>query len=357
MSVYFNKNLENLRPYVPGEQPQCGEKFVKLNTNENPFSPARRAKKYGGDELRLYPDPECGELTRAIAEYYGVKQSEVLPVNGSDEALAFSFAAFGGDGAVFPDVTYGFYKVFASLFNVKYREIPLADDFTVNTADYEGAGTAVFLANPNAQTGIYLDISEIERIVAQNPENVVVIDEAYIDFGGVSAVPLIKKYRNLVVVQTFSKSRSLAGARVGFAIADESLIGDLKRVKYSFNPYNVNRASIAAAVAAIKDEKRFEKSRSRIMAARSSLTVGLKSLGFEVLPSLSNFVLVRNSAICGGQLYKKLKERGFLVRHFDDARINDFVRITVGSERDCARLLKQISIITEEENAAGANRP
>lgn len=351
MSVYFNKKLKNLQPYTPGEQPADGVKYIKLNTNESPFPPAPKARKSGGKRLRLYPDPESGELSKAIAGFYGVKPCEVLPVNGSDEALAFSFAAFGGDGAVFPDVTYGFYKVFASLFGVEYRQIPLDSDFKIRPSDYENVGAAIFIANPNAQTGIYLQKDEIERIVEQNQKTVVVVDEAYIDFGGESCVPLIKKYPNLVVVQTFSKSRSLAGARVGFAIADEELIADLKRVKYSFNPYNVNRASSSAAVAAIKDKKYFDKTRNKIIASRKHLSEGLKGLGFEVLPSLSNFVLAKNSAISGGQLYKTLKERGFLVRHFDDQRISDFVRITVGSERDTARLLKAISQVLEGKNA------
>ena len=348
MSRYLNENLARLAPYVPGEQPQ-DKTYIKLNTNENPYFPSKysmeRITRGELENLRLYSDPENTELSEVIAAYYGVNSKEVLPVNGSDEALAFAFCAFGGCGAVFPDVTYGFYKVFAGLFGVDYKELPLNADFTVDCAAYMRVKRTVFLANPNAQTGIYLPVSEIEKIIASNPDNVVVIDEAYVDFGGESCVPLIKKYKNLVIVQTFSKSRSLAGARAGFAIADESLINDLKRVKFSFNPYNVNRLSSALAAEAMRDRKYFEECVDRIIFSRESLISELKTLGFEVLPSKANFVLAKYPQISGEKLYKELKARGVLVRHFTDRRISDYVRITIGSDGDMRVLTDKIKEI------------
>jgi histidinol-phosphate aminotransferase len=298
--------------------------------------------------LRLYSDPDLTELCKVIAAYYGVNSKNVIATNGSDEALAFSFSAFGGNGAVFPDVTYGFYKVFANLFGVKYREIPLNEDFTVDIQPYLKAKECVFLANPNAQTGIYLQPEEVEKLVSSNPDRVVVVDEAYIDFGGVSVVSLTKKYKNLVVVQTFSKSRSLAGARVGFAIADESLIEDLNRVKFSFNPYNVNRLSALLAAEAIKDCDYFNSCMRRIIATREKLVGNLQTLGFSVLPSKANFVLAKSNKIGGEELYKKLKDKNILVRHFSDKRICDYVRITVGSDIQIDFLIKTIKEILGE---------
>jgi histidinol-phosphate aminotransferase len=351
MSKFFKSSLSDLSPYTPGEQPRDGE-YVKLNTNENPYFPSKYAMdKIGGDELknlRLYSDPDLNDLRGAIAGYYGVNSKNVLATNGSDEALAFCFSAFGEKGAVFPDITYGFYKVFAKLFGVKYRELPLESDFTVNLTPYLKAKECVFLANPNAQTGLYKEIDDIEKLVASNIGRVVVIDEAYIDFGGTSAVPLTKKYNNLVVVQTFSKSRSLAGARVGFAIADESLIEDLNRVKFSFNPYNINRLSSLLATEAIKDEDYFNHCRRRIMATREKLVGNLSTLGFSVLPSNANFVLAKSDRLGGEELYKKLKDKKVLVRHFNDERINDYVRITVGSDIQVDFLIKCIKEIFGE---------
>lgn len=347
MSGFFSERLNGLCPYVPGEQPKSGE-YIKLNTNENPYYPSRYAAD-GIDGaflrgLRLYSDPDCAELRGAIAEYYGVPSRCVMPTNGSDEALAFCFAAFGDRGAVFPDVTYGFYKVFAELFGVPYTELPLRADFTVDTDGYLNVGRAVVLANPNAQTGIYLSLDDIERIVASNADNVVIIDEAYIDFGGQSAVGLTRKYKNLVVVQTFSKSRSLAGARVGFAIADEELIADLQRIRFSFNPYNVNRVSAAVAVGAIRDRRYFAECVDKIKSTRARLVGELGRLGYAVLPSLANFVLAKSPKINGKKLYETLKASGILVRHFSDARINGFVRITVGTDEQTDALIKALEI-------------
>lgn len=363
MSRFLSRKLKGLAPYVPGEQPR-DRKYVKLNTNENPapLSPRAAAVLKGGTDLNggtalsgdivnslnLYSDPQSLVLRRAIAEYYGVDEENVTATNGSDEALAFCFAAFGGCGCVFPDITYGFYKVFAKFFSAEYEEIPLREDFSVNVGDYEGVKRTIFLANPNAQTGIYLPLSDIERIVETNPENVVVIDEAYIDFGGESAVKLIKKYNNLAVVQTFSKSRSLAGARIGFAMAGAEITGDLQTVRNSFNPYNVNSLSAALATAAIRDKEYFGKSVKTIVENREKLNTYLKNLGFITLPSLANFILAKSERIGGGELYKRLKAKGVLVRHFPDERIKDFVRITVGSEEQIGILINAISEIFKE---------
>lgn len=347
MSDFLNKKLQSLQPYVPGEQPK--RDYIKLNTNENPYFPSKYAVGAVSGErlnnLRLYSDPECGALNAAIAAYYGVNPENVISTNGSDEVLAFCFAAFCQGGALFPDITYGFYKVFAGFFGVDYKEIPLKGDFTVDIAPYMNCGKTVVLANPNAQTGIYLPLESIEKIVKSNPVNVVIIDEAYVDFGGESAVGLTEKYKNLVVVQTFSKSRSLAGARVGFAVADKGLIGDINRVKFSFNPYNVNRLSMAVAAEAMRDVDYFKTCVDRIICSRERLIEGLKRLGFDVLPSKANFVLARHNAVAGLTLYGLLRERGILVRHFPDERIKDFVRITVGTDEQVDLLLKSVKEI------------
>ncbi len=354
MSEFLNKKLSTLEPYTPGEQPK--EKLIKLNTNESPYYPSQYSvQAIRGPEIRdcrLYSDPESGLLRQAIADFYaeyGIRKENILVTNGSDEALAFSFCAFCENGAIFPDVTYGFYKVFASLFGVEYEEIPLNEDFTVSVQPYTQDPRTVFLANPNAQTGIFLTLTEIEKIISANPKRVVVIDEAYIDFGGDTAVSLIQKYPNLIVIQTFSKSRSLAGARVGFAMAQEGLIQDLNRVKYSFNPYNLNRISERLATQAIKDTDYFTTCRTKIMFTRAKLDYALKQMGFKVLPSKSNFVLASTPKMGGAELQAELRKRGILVRHFDDERIKDFVRITIGSDTEIQTLIQIIKEILNEK--------
>ncbi|MCD8286262.1 MAG: histidinol-phosphate transaminase [Clostridia bacterium] len=354
MSEFLNRKLSSLEPYTPGEQPK--EKLIKLNTNESPYYPSRFAvdavKSQELKDCRLYSDPESGLLRSAIADFYaeyGLTKDNVLVTNGSDESLAFSFCAFCENGAVFPDVTYGFYKVFASLFGVAYEEIPLNPDYTISPEPYMADSRTVFIANPNAQTGIYIPLEEVERIVASNPKRVVVVDEAYVDFGGETAVQLIPKYPNLIVIQTFSKSRSLAGARVGFAMAQEGLIQDLNRVKFSFNPYNVNRLSERLAAAAITDRNYFNECRSKIMATRSKLDKALKEMGFTVLPSKSNFILAGTPRMGGAELQAALRKRGILVRHFEDERIRDYVRITIGSDAEIQTLIQSIKEILYEK--------
>lgn len=345
MSKYFSQTLGGLKQYVPGEQLN-DKNYIKLNTNENPYFPSKYSVAAVCDDvlngLRLYSDPENSALTSAIASYYGVDKNNVLATNGSDEALAFCFAAFGDRGVVFPDVTYGFYKVFAALFGAEQTQKPLKKNFTIDVNDYLNVGKTVFIANPNAQTGLYLDLSAIEKIVASNKGNVVVIDEAYIDFGGTSAVGLINKYDNLALVQTFSKSRSLAGARVGFAVANEKLIEDLKRIKFSFNPYSVNSVSERVAAAAISDVNYFDDCRKKVISSRSRLINALEGLRFTVLPSLANFVLAKSATLGGEYLYNALKAKGILVRYFDEPRIKDYVRITVGTDEQIDALIDTI---------------
>lgn len=351
MSKYLTERLGSLEAYVPGEQPQ-DKKYVKLNTNECPFPPspfATRLARQAAAGLNLYCDPECRTLTEVAADAFGVRADQMIFTNGSDEVLDFAFIAFCGEKtpAVFPDITYGFYPVFAKKDGVPYREIPLTADYRVRVADYVGAKGTIFLANPNAPTGVALTRAEIEEIVKGNPENVVVVDEAYVDFGGESALPLIDRYDNLLVTRTFSKSYSLAGGRLGIGFACPALISDLKKVKYSTNPYNVNSMTAAAGVGALLDKEYFESNIAAIRGNRASLTASLAALGFDVLPSSANFVFAKCSDISGETLYKKLKEKGVLVRYFDKERIRAFVRITVGTTAEIEALIAAIRSVKE----------
>lgn len=357
MSRFTTENINKIAPYVPGEQPR-DRRYIKLNTNENPFYTSPKAvAKITADaikNLNRYSDPESRDLTEAIANYYGLDSTNVLVTNGSDEALAFVFYAYCKGGVCYPDVTYGFYNVIANLFGCPIEHIALMDEFTVCAENYYNKNKTVVLANPNAQTGIELPIEAIERIIQRNPNNVIIIDQAYADFGSGNAINLIKKYDNLIVVNTFSKSRSLAGARVGYIIAAADLINDLKKVKNSFHPYNVNSVSAALAIEAIHDDKYFIQAVESIKTERDLLSKYLSELGFEVLPSAANFVLAKHHIISGEVLYKKLKMRGILVRHFNDERIKDFVRVTIGTKEETCRLLKELAeIIAENKNENG----
>ena len=346
MSKFLSQRLSALTEYVPGEQPR-DKKYIKLNTNESPFPPSAKAieavTKAELSDLRLYSDPECKLLKEEIAKYYGVDSQNVFVSNGSDEALNFFFMAFcdSEKEVCFPDISYGFYKVFADLYNLKYEQIPLKDDFAIDVNDYLDKGKNIVIANPNAPTGMALDINEIEKIVSSNSDSVVVIDEAYVDFGGESAVELTKKYSNLMVVQTFSKSRSLAGARLGFAIADSEIIKDLEKIKFSTNPYNINRITLVLGREAIADREYFEKNILLIKEARDYTAKELTRLGFTVLNSKANFVFAKSDKISGLELYKKLKDRGILVRHFEKERISDFNRITIGTMEDMKKLISE----------------
>lgn len=353
MSRFLSSKYASLTPYTPGEQPK-ERKYIKLNTNESPFPPSKRAieaARLAAGGLELYSDPECRVLTRKIAERYGVEPDQVLCTNGSDEILNFAFMAFCDKdrGAIFPDVTYGFYSVFAALNGVPYEEVPLADDLSVRTEDYMGVNKTVFLANPNAPTGIALPLCEIERIVASNKDSVVVVDEAYIDFGGESAVRLIDKYSNLLVTQTFSKSRSMAGARLGFGIGCTDLIRDLNMIKYSTNPYNVNSMTAAAGIGALEDQEYTDSNCRTVMANREYTAQALKNMGFEMTDSQANFIFAKHPKIDGYKLYSRLRQNGILVRHFSKDRIAQYNRITIGSREQMESLIEAISDILTEE--------
>ena len=351
MSRFLSGKYSSLTPYTPGEQPK-ERKYIKLNTNESPFPPSKKAveaSRRAAESLELYSDPEIKRLTEKIAEMCRVAPECVICTNGSDEILNFAFMAFCDreHPAVFPDITYGFYPVFAELNGVPYKEIPLREDFTVNVDDYVGINKNIFIANPNAPTGISISLDEIERIVSSNPDNIVVIDEAYVDFGGESAVALTQKYDNLLVTQTFSKSRSMAGARLGFAIGGTEIINDLHKLRYSTNPYNINRVTLAAGAAAVDSQQYYTDNCKKIETARDYVTAELQNMGFEVLPSKANFVFAKTDKISGEELYLKLKDSGILVRHFTAERIKEYNRITIGTMEQMEILVKKIKEITE----------
>ena len=354
MSRFFSDRYASLVPYVPGEQPQ-DRRYLKLNTNESPFPPSPGVLAAVSEEsgrLNLYSDPDARALREKMAETYGVNPDRVILSNGSDEVLNFAFMAFSDEKRplVFPDITYGFYPVFAELNRIPYTEIPVKEDLSVDPADYCGKEKkTVVIANPNAPTGRFLPLREIERIVQANPDGVVIVDEAYIDFGGESAIPLTDKYDNLLVVGTFSKSRSIAGARLGFGIGCPDLIRDLNTVRNSVNPYNVNRMTLAAGVAALADAAYYRANCETIMQNREKAAAELESLGFTVIPSKANFLFAKHPAIGGKQLYLTLKERGILIRHFDKPRIRDYNRITVGTKEQMETLVSSIKQILNEQ--------
>jgi len=349
MSRFWSPVVHSLSPYVPGEQPKQ-DGIVKLNTNENPYPPSPSvlaAIAAATDRLRLYPDPRACALRETVAAHYGVAPEEVFVGNGSDEVLAHTFQALLKHDAplLFPDITYSFYPVYCGLYGIRYEEVPLDAAMRIEIADYRRPCSAILLPNPNAPTGIGLPRKAIEALVAEHPDQLVVIDEAYVDFGAESAVPLVARHDNLLIVQTLSKSRALAGLRVGFAMGQRPLIDALERVKDSFNSYPLGCLAIAGAVAAITDDAWFQETRQRIMANRQSLIRALSELGFEVLPSVANFVFARHRSRGGAYLAAQLRELGVLVRHFQKPRIEDFLRITVGTEDQCRRLIALASTL------------
>ena len=352
MSRFFTDRLSNLTPYTPGEQPKDMQ-YIKLNTNESPFAPSSAVGEAVFAEvqkLQLYSDPESVNVREKIAEIYGVKSNQVIVTNGSDEVLNFAFMAFADQKSplIFPNITYGFYPVFAELNHIPYTEKALKDDFTIDVNDYIGVNKTVVIANPNAPTGIALSLGEIEKIVASNPNNVVIIDEAYVDFGADSAVQLVDKYDNLLVVQTFSKSRSMAGARLGFGIGNPKLIADLNTIRYSTNPYNVNRMTEAAGVAALDSNDYYMDNCQTIIKNREWTVKELMKLGFDVLPSKANFVFAKSDKIDGEKLYLELKNRGILIRHFTKEIIYQYNRITIGTIEQMQKLIETITLILEE---------
>ena len=346
MSRFLSEKFASLSPYTPGEQPKDMQ-YIKLNTNESPFPPSQAvldAVKEEAGKLQLYSDPDLTELLNALSEVYGVDTKNIIATNGSDEVLNFAFMAYTGSThpAVFPNITYGFYSVFAKLHSSPYTEIPLKEDFSIDYRDYLGLNKTIFIANPNAPTGLTLSLDEIREILKSNPDNVVVIDEAYVDFGGESAVPLIKEFDNLLVTGTFSKSRSLAGARLGFGFASEKIIADLNTIRFSTNPYNVNRMTLAAGVASLKDDGYNKANCEKIIKTRADVKAELESMGFFVLDSKANFLFARKDGVKGKDLYLGLKDKGVLVRHFDKDIIGDFLRITIGTDAQMDIFLEKL---------------
>lgn len=345
MSRFWSTTVRALQPYVPGEQPKLPN-LVKLNTNENPYGPSPRAlaalRGEIGDKLRLYPDPESTQLREAVAAFFGdIEPSQVFVGNGSDEVLAHAFLALLKHELpiLFPDITYSFYPVYCRLYDVAYQTVPLDDRFALRVADYARPNGGIIFPNPNAPTGRALRLKEIEALLKANADSVVIVDEAYIDFGGESAVPLVNRYANLLVVQTLSKSRSLAGLRVGFAIGHADLIDALQRVKNSFNSYPLDRLASVGATAAIEDREWFERTRQAVIHTRTALTNELQALGYEVLPSAANFIFARHPRHDAEKSALALRQRGIIVRHFKLPRIEQFLRITVGTDEQCAALV------------------
>ncbi len=352
MSRFFSEKYAALTPYTPGEQPQ-DMKYVKLNTNESPFPPSPKAVEAAAEaakRIQLYSDPECRLLTAKFCEVFGVTREEVIFTNGSDDVLNFAFMAFCDEkhGAVFPNISYGFYPVFAALNRIPYTELPLREDFTVDADAYCGVGKTIVIANPNAPTGIALTRAEIEKILRSNPDNVVVVDEAYVDFGAESCLPLTRKYDNLLVAQTFSKSRSMAGARLGFAVGDPALIRDLNTIRYSTNPYNINSMTMAAGIGALSDEQYTKKNCLTIQENRAFTVDALRAMGFTIPDSQANFIFARHESVDGEELYRKLKARGVLVRHFTKPEISAYNRITIGTREQMQILLDNVKSILEE---------
>ena len=345
MSRYLKECYQAMDAYVPGEQPRDMQ-YIKLNTNESPFPPAPAVAAALGrkdvEDLRLYSDPTGKTLKEKLAGLYGVGGENIFLSNGSDDILNFAFMAFGSRGAVFPDITYGFYPVFAELHGISYEEIPLAEDFSLSYRDYCGQDRLVVIANPNAPTGKTIPVGQIEEIVKSNPDTVVVIDEAYVDFGGESCYPLIQKYDNLLVVRTFSKSRCMAGARLGYAIGPAGLIEDLEKIKYSTNPYNINRLTMKLGEATVDAESYYQEKCARIIRVRQWTKAQLEDMGFTVIPSCANFLFAKTDAMDGGQLYLELKKRGILVRHFSKERIKDYNRITIGTGEQMERFVTTV---------------
>jgi histidinol-phosphate aminotransferase len=349
MKEFWSKRIENLQPYTAGEQPK-DKKYVKLNTNENPYPPSRKVTEAiisSLNDLRLYPDPDCTEIIEAVSEVYGISARKIFAGNGSDEILAMCFLAFFDPGkpVTFPDITYTFYPVYCGLYGLDYRLVPLNDDFTVPVRQLFQTPGGVVIANPNAPTGIALELSDIERIVSENPDSVVIIDEAYVEFGTQSAVSLIDKYPNLLIVRTSSKSYSLAGLRVGWAMGNEDLINALNVVKNSFNSYTLGRPAIAGGAAGIRDREYFELCRKKIIATRDKTAASIRNLGFDLTPSSTNFLFAEHPDISAETLFYELKKRGILVRYFNKPRISNRLRISVGTEEQMDYVVGQLADI------------
>lgn len=353
MSKYWNDKVKSIEPYVPGEQPK-DKKYIKLNTNENPYPPSpnviKAMKEAVNEDLKLYPDPTCDDLIGEISEYYNISKDEVFVGNGSDEILAFSFMTFFSKDkkVLFPDISYTFYKVYAELFDLDYELVKLDDDYNIKIDEFKRENVGVILPNPNAPTGKYIDVEKLKELVENNKDNIVIIDEAYVDFGGESMSKYINDYPNLLVIQTFSKSRALAGIRVGFALGNKDLIDGLNRVKNSMNSYTIDRTSLAGAKAAIKDKGYFQEIRNKIIDTREYSAKNLEDLGFKVLESKSNFLFVTHKKLKAKSIYESLKDKGVLVRYFNKERIDNFLRITIGTDEEMNVLCMKLREIVEE---------
>lgn len=350
---FWSPEVRELEPYVPGEQPKI-QNLLKLNTNENPYPPSPKVVDavqavlaHQADALRLYPDPDATVLKQAIAKQQNVDVSQVFVGNGSDEVLAHIFKAFfiQQEPILYPDITYSFYPVYSQFFGVQTKQIPLNEKFEIDISDYEQENGGIIITNPNAPTSIALGLNKIEQVLKANPNRVIVIDEAYVDFGAESAVDLVSRYENLVVCQTTSKSRSLAGLRVGFAIGQAHLIAALEAVKNSFNSYPIDRFAIAAAVASFEDQDYFQEQCEKVIASREKLVCNLTELGFNVLPSKANFIFATHSLHDAAQLAEKLREQGIIVRYFNKPRINQFLRITIGTDEQNQRLVDTLKML------------
>ena len=345
MSRFLNEQYRSLEAYTPGEQPRDVQ-YIKLNTNESPYPPAPSVvAAMTGEQvelLRLYSDPTAKELKEKLANLYEVRPENVFVSNGSDEILNFAFMAFGRQGVVFPEISYGFYEVYAELYQLDYEKIPLEADFSLDYEKYCGKNTMVVIANPNAPTGMSIPVWQIENILKTNPDSLVLIDEAYVDFGGETCLPLMKTYDNLLVTRTFSKSRCLAGARLGYGFANPAIIADLEKIKYSTNPYNVNRLTLLLGAATVDAEPYYREKCAELMATRDWTKKQLERLGFFVLPSDTNFLFAKTGKMDGGQLYETLKCKGILVRHFGNPKISQYNRITIGTRAQMEVLINTL---------------
>ncbi|MBR3483339.1 MAG: histidinol-phosphate transaminase [Lachnospiraceae bacterium] len=350
----FKDNLRKIAPYIPGEQPKDVSKVIKLNTNENPYPASPGAEEIAcnlrDDKMRLYPPTDAGKLSRAIAKYYGVPEKNTFVGVGSDDVLATAFiACFNSDKPIlFPDVTYSFYDVWAELYKIPYKTVPLDDDFKIVKEDYLQENGGIVIANPNAPTSINLPLEDVEFIIKNNPDSVVIVDEAYVDFGGESAIPLLKKYDNLMVVQTFSKSRSMAGMRIGYAFASDAIIQAMNDVKFSINSYTMNYPAVEMGVAAIDDEEYYKATIAKIVKTREKAVKELKKRDFTVLDSKTNFLFISHKRVKALKLFADLKNRGIFVRHWDKPRIGNFLRVTVGTDAQMKKLYETLDEILAE---------
>ncbi len=351
MSRFLARAYQTLEAYTPGEQPRDMQ-YIKLNTNESPYPPAPSVvAAMTADQvelLRLYSDPTVKGLKEKLAKLYGLAPENVFVSNGSDEVLSFAFMAFGEQGVVFPEISYGFYEVYAQLYGLDAEKIPLKPDFSIDYRDYCGQDKMVVIANPNAPTGRSLSVGEIEKILETNPDSLVLIDEAYVDFGGESCLPLLAKYDNLLITRTFSKSRCLAGGRLGYAFGNAAIIADLEKIKYSTNPYNINRLTLLLGEATVEAEDYYQEKCQCIIQTRQWTQNQLEQLGFQVLPSQANFLFARTEKMDGGELYRKLKEKGILVRHFENPKISQFNRITIGTQAQMETFVNTVKEVLYE---------